>query len=210
MEISDRRLSFDISGFALRLLVGWMLLSAIGLVYSRELVSFFLPYFSFIIHEVQSDFLPTLDIIGTGTGAELRMSAQAIRDIPLNSDKYIPALSRIDYTKADLSHVLVPAVLFLSGMVSWPVRNFRELVYRIAFGTCAMLIVMSLTTPLFLAGKFEMWLSDNGAPSVSNWLVDWLIFTEVGGRWLLPIVAATASVSFSRFLTQGRTIVAGL
>lgn len=204
MATHSTQLPFAASGFAVRLLLGWVLVSAAGFIFSREAVSPFLPYFSFVIHEVQHDFLPTLDITGHGGQIELRMSALAIRDIPLNSDRHIPALSRIDYTTTNLTHVLVPAVLLLSALVAWPVKNFHEIFYRIVFGVGALVIVMGLTTPLFLAGRFEMWLSDTGAPSVSTWLVDWVIFTEGGGRWLLPIVAAVAAVSLARFLVQPR------
>ena len=71
-----------------------------------------------------------------------------------------------------------------------------------------MFVVFCLTTPLYLAGRVEMLIMQAAAarempaaPFHSS-LVLWAVFTEMGGRWLLPIVLAVISIRLGRQLSE--------
>jgi hypothetical protein len=55
-----------------------------------------------------------------------------------------------------------------------------------------------LTTPPLLAGKFDLMLADYAARAGLKYeipgVVYWMIFCESGGRWLLPLLAATLCI----------------
>jgi hypothetical protein len=188
---------------ALRLLGAWALLSAAGYFWGRELLAPLLPAFSFVIALVQADFVPALDIAGSGGEAMLRMSARVVREIALPAGLHVPVLARIDYTSTHVFHALVPAVLLLAALAAWPATGRREALLRVVIGSAGLAIVMALTTPLFLAGRFQMWMGDmvastGGARPGNSWLVDWALFTEGGGRWLIPLAVAAVCVMLAQ------------
>jgi hypothetical protein len=192
----------------LRLLAAWALLSALGYFFGAELLAPLLPLFAFVAHVVQSDFVPALDVAGSGADATLRMAALVVRTIPLSADLAIAPATRVDYTTTHVFHALVPAVLLLSALFAWPVADRREAWLRAALGLPALLASLLLTTPLFLAGRFQMAIVDAavraGSQPQPGWLVDWVLFTEGGGRWLIPLAAALACIATARRLARPR------
>lgn len=182
----------------IRLAASWLLLCAAGYFFGAQIVLACLPLFEVVISAVQSDFAPALDVVGSRAGAELRMSAILLRNVPLDHMRYLETASHIDYTTMELFHVLVPAVLLLGVLGAWPSRTPKELVMRALFGVPALVGVLGVTTALTLAGRFKMWLVEATAgspvPMHEDWLVQWVLFNELGGRWLIPIAVGIACV----------------
>ena len=190
---------------ALRVLATWVLLSWLGLACAPELVAPLLPMFSAVLDMLLlGQFIPSLDLAGEGNGAVLRLSALTIRALPLPDDIYVPAMARLPHITTHLSHVLVPAILLACALVAWPARNRAEALLRVALGVVAMAPVMALTTPVTLAGRLHMLVSEPG-PGNHRWLLDWVLFAEGGGRWLVPRVAAAACTTLAhRCVREGR------
>jgi hypothetical protein len=67
------------------------------------------------------------------------------------------------------------------------------------FGLPGAIIVMAVTTPLFLAARVQMntmqFALQMGGKPAKPFLIDWMIFTESGGRWLIPIVVGIVCIS---------------
>ncbi|MGE0484803.1 MAG: hypothetical protein AB7Q81_11735 [Gammaproteobacteria bacterium] len=51
-----------------------------------------------------------------------------------------------------------------------------------------MVLATFLTTPFVPAGRIAMWLAEQGAARRDAWHIDWLPWSESGGRWLLAVV----------------------
>jgi hypothetical protein len=183
----------------IRLAACWLLLCWAGHFFGKQMVLACLPLFEVVIDLVQSDFAPALDVVGFRAGAELRMSAILLRNVPLDHTRYLETASHIDYTTMNVFHVLVPAVLLLGILGAWPIRTVKDLAMRVVFGALALIGVLGMTTAFTLAGRFKIWLVEatigSPAPVHEDWLVQWVMFSELGGRWLIPIAIGIACVA---------------
>lgn len=188
---------------ALRLTFFWVLVSVLGLLWGRRLLELLLPLFDIVITVAQEDFAPTLEIVSDSDGEiSLKMTALSVQNLHLAGAWYIQGGVTVSDFNTTLFHMMVPAVLLLTPLLAWPVIGWREALIRATAGIPAFLGVMLTTTPFFLIGRFDMYLSDQAArvgerPS-DTWMIHWAIFTEMGGRWLLPIVAATVCILFAQ------------
>ena len=182
------------------------MLCAAGYFFGAQILLACLPLFGLVIGAIQSDFAPSLDVVGSRATAELRMSVILLRDVPLDQTRYLETASHIDYTTMDVFHVLVPLVLLLAVLAAWPIRSPKDLLVRALCGALALPAVLGLTTALTLAGRFKMWLVEATAsspfPVQENWLVQWVLFNELGGRWLIPIAVGIACVARSQGTTR--------
>jgi hypothetical protein len=178
----------------------------LGFLFGRTLLEALLPLFRVVITLVQGDFAPTLDIAGVGGEMTVRMSAYTTRAIPLTADRLLLPGTPVNYTATSVLHALVPAVLLLTPLLAWPIGTWREGLSRGLLGVPAFFLVMLTTTPLFLAGRFQMAIGDMarryGGQLDDTWLVRWAIFTEMGGRWLVPILAAVVCIVMAQRLAR--------
>jgi hypothetical protein len=178
----------------------------LGFLFGRTLLEALLPLFRVVITLVQGDFAPTLDIAGVGGEMTVRMSAYTTRAIPLTADRLLLPGTPVNYTATSVLHALVPAVPLLTPLLAWPIGTWREGLSRGLLGVPAFFLVMLTTTPLFLAGRFQMAIGDMarryGGQLDDTWLVRWAIFTEMGGRWLVPILAAVVCIVMAQRLAR--------
>jgi hypothetical protein len=134
------------------------------------------------------------------------MSSILLRSVPLDNLRFVEAASHINYFSMHLLHVLVPAVLLLGLLGAWPAWSIKEFTVRLSLGALAAVGVLGAVVPLTLAGKFSLWLVDTTArsptPFQGDWLIHLLIFSEMGGRWLIPIVVGIACIGIARFVTS--------
>lgn len=64
-------------------------------------------------------------------------------------------------------------------------------------------LVLALTTPFHLVGLIELAVQKaakaNQFPRAAPLTLEWMIFLEGGGRWLLPVVAALLCLSGAHY-----------
>jgi hypothetical protein len=101
-----------------------------------------------------------------------------------------------------LLHSFVPLVIEGSILLVWPVQHWRQRVLLLGSGLLAAVLVVVATLPAQLLGKLEIAfqdLAESGSnPRVVPWFVDWMVFCELGGRWLLGIAAAWFCIQIHR------------
>jgi hypothetical protein len=177
-----------------RLVLIWILVSGIGLLCGQKLLKLLLPVFSVVITLAQDDFWPTLDIAETNGEMVVRMSAKIIRSIPLSANQSILSGASVNYTAIGVLHAVVPAVLFITLILAWPIHSWREGMHRCVLSVPSFILMMLMTAPLFLVGRFQMAIVDMaqrlGQETDDTLLILWTIFLEMGGNWLLPILLA--------------------
>lgn len=190
------------SSILLRLSAIWLVLCVAGYFLGSQILRACLPLVDFVISAIQSDFAPSLDVVGARGTAELRMSAILLRDVPLDHTRYLETARHVDYTTMDVFHVLVPPVILLAVLCAWNVYTLKDLLIRVLSGALALPTVLAMTTALTLAGRFKMWLIEATAsgpfPMQEDWLIQWVLFNELGGRWLIPIAVGIACVAARR------------
>jgi hypothetical protein len=176
----------------------WIALSALGFALAEDAARGLLPLFRPICQlALQPDFVGSLSVQGTGPGAQLQLSALAVRDVPLRAPAFIPALERIPEVTTHAIHALVPAVLLGCVLLAWPAGSGLEVLRRTVFSCFALPAMLVSTTPILLVGKIYLAIAESGGASAA-WLLAWVVFTETGGRWLIPLAVGALGVALAR------------
>ncbi|MET3109365.1 hypothetical protein AAKU58_004217 [Oxalobacteraceae bacterium GrIS 1.18] len=197
-----------------RIMIAWLAASLIGIYFGQAILSLFEPFIKSIILLVQADFSPTLDIVNQNGSSVMRLLPLTIRPYQLTPDMRLREGFTLDAVTTAVDHAILPLVILAMILIAWPFRHgIREISLRIAFGVLGAIIVMGVTTPLFLAARVQMntmifALQVGGNPK-KPFLIDWMIFTESGGRWLIPIAIAILCIGLSKSLASVSTVQNG-
>jgi len=191
---------------SLRVLLTWAGLAVVLLFGGRVLLTAMLPLFNVFIDLMQPDFVPSLEIVPDADGWVVRLRPLIAKAIAVGPGTIIPPGARLDWFSTSVDHTLVPILLFLTALLSWPTTGTREWGLRVLTGLPALIVVLLLSAPILLIGRVQMWVTElavrNGAVFQEPALVTFMIFMESGGRWLLPLVAAIACISAGRTLSS--------
>jgi hypothetical protein len=146
--------------------------------------------------------VPHVAIAGGPPHAGVEAIGIAMAAIPVGRDAYLPPATRLGPVSISLVHTLVPLALLLTALAAWPCAARREAMCRFAIAFPAILVVVFATVPLHLAALLEAYvdahrLADGDVP-VALPVVEGMLFLEAGGRWLIPLVVATACVVIGR------------
>jgi hypothetical protein len=192
---------------SLRAALAWCVLSIAGFIFVRPIVSTMIPLMETMIDHMQSDYMARLALIEVQGNTELTMSCTATRKLFLPGGRIVPFLGTVSCAYMDAVHALVPIVIFLVAVVSWPTVDSRDARRRFLAALFVMPCIVALSAPTVLVGLESMGRNpDLFTPTSGNIAAFFqpFAFLEMGGRWVLPLVAAVACVRFA----ERRTIVA--
>ncbi|NNL56908.1 MAG: hypothetical protein HKO71_04095 [Pseudomonadales bacterium] len=87
-------------------------------------------------------------------------------------------------------------------LIVFPLSNWRQRVLLLLLGIPAFFLVTSLTAPLQLLGNLEIGFMNAAAKlgfkKEYPLVLDWMLLTEGGGRWLLPVLAGIGAGGIAR------------
>ena len=179
--------------FNVKLLVSWIILSVLCFYWGKPLVNSMLPYLTTINDMIAPSYSSSLKIIDSDGGGLLQLTAYVVKKIYLASNNIIFPGSKMTAT-IDVMHILVPMTILFSLLLAWPLNNWKAKLLVLFSGIPVTFAILGMTAPVLLAGKLDVMLLERAAASgVKNpepFTVTWMIFTESGGDWLLPIAAA--------------------
>jgi hypothetical protein len=177
---------------SLRGVLAWCVLSAAGFLFAPAIMKALSPLMVGAIDIMQSDFMAHLAIVDERGGAKIAMSCTAARELILPQGKIVPFLGSFNCAATDAIHALVPFVIFSVGIAGWPISHRRELLRRLVGFVLLLPVVAALTTPVLLVGLVESRLHPDSFSAAAQWraLAQPWVFMEMGGRWLLPLLAA--------------------
>lgn len=181
----------DLGELVGRIVLAWALSSAVGLLAGRYIVGLIIPLLTLASDAIS----PYTTLIEYDRGVEGdRVSITAYVTRPIYVHHALTLNPGVTMTAAiDAGHVLVPLVILFTALWAPPVVRRRDRARLVVLGLPAACIVLCLTIPFVLIGKIEMMLIEDAAKAGelhSSLLVDWMIFGESGGIWLMPLVAA--------------------
>lgn len=185
-------------------LLAWLVLSGLVLYFGERLITGLFPLLKAVMISMAPDLSPSLHVVKSVQSqldASIELSVLALRPIYLNADHFIPPPTELK-SSAHLLHSFVPLVIEGSILLVWPVQHWRQRVLLLGSGLLAAVLVVVATLPAQLLGKLEIAfqdLAESGSnPRVVPWFVDWMVFCELGGRWLLGIAAAWFCIQIHR------------
>lgn len=174
---------------SVKLLVSWIVLSGLGALYGQSLVNASLPLMQNVAQHITDDFYSSFAWDETDPGMLLIDANFAIPKPSIRALGIQPGATASAGTNVE--HILVPLVLLFVVIICWPVTSWRSRVILVLMSLPAAALSLLFTTPFLLVGKIETLLQEyafnarvvRDAPLY----LDWMLFTESGGRWLLPI-----------------------
>ncbi|OAI19267.1 hypothetical protein A1507_07670 [Methylomonas koyamae] len=198
--MSRRELLF----LTLKGLLAWLALSGLVLFFGEGLITGLFPLLKAIMISMAPDLSPGLNVVKSAQSQldySIELSAWVLRPIYLNSSHFIPP-SNVLTSSAHLLHGFVPLVIEGSMLLIWPVQGWRQRLLLIGLGLLTAVLVVMATLPALLLGKLEISFQDiaesGSNPRAAPWFVDWMVFCEMGGRWLLAIATAWLCIALQR------------
>jgi hypothetical protein len=191
----------------LKTLLAWLILSGLVWYFGAWLGNGLFPLLKAVIMTMTSEISPSLKLVESATRFDysIELSAWVLRPICLNAGQFIPPGTELK-TSVHLLHALVPLVIEGAILLAWPIQRWSQRWMLIALGLLTALLVFMVIVPAQLLGKLEISFLDVAStgqnPRSVPWFVDWMVFCEMGGRWLLAIASAWLCIQVQRRLMQ--------
>jgi hypothetical protein len=146
---------------------------------------------------------PLVKLTQTGADYSLELSAWVLRPIPINADMTIPPGTELK-SSTHLLHILVPVIIEWSVLLVWPVQRWTQRLLLIGTGILSAVVLVLATLPATLLGLLEISFQQvavlSTEPRPVPWFLDWMIFCELGGAWLLAIIGAWLCIQLQQKL----------
>lgn len=184
----------SIFALTLRVLLIWMLVSVVILVLGEKLLALMLPYFSLLMNTWAENYSNVLAITNIDNARMIQVTATITQAVYISDIPVAPPGYQLT-AATNMVHSYVPIVILYTALTAWSVNSNGERIYLLLLGIPAILIILGLMVPPLLLGHIESALL-NAAQNVSQqsleppFIMQWVIFSETGGRWLFPIVGA--------------------
>lgn len=194
--------------FGLRALLVWVVVCAIVFLAQRPIATGLLPPFKFMVGLLQQDFTVTLRMQDHGAGTLIEATPFLMRPIRLAGDLALRPFVSLPPLTVNVDHALVPMVLLVTGIASWPFSGRREAIARGVLAVACLAVLMLFATPVLIVGMQQIAFLEaaqqHGAAVHETPLVTLMIFMESGGQWLLPLALAFASLIASNWMFAKR------
>jgi hypothetical protein len=181
-----------------RFLVVWALV-AVFFYYSGEfIVRVFLPWLATVTNMLAEYFHADLSIVPDKQGVVIKILARVTQDIYQYNFPIAPKGAELTAV-GTLAHALTPLVIFFALVLSWP-GSFKALVLRVVMGVPVGIVLLSAILPCLLVSHIEG-VFHSALQTVAKkempmpFIMTWVIFMEMGGVWLLPIMGALGCVA---------------
>ncbi|PPD29443.1 MAG: hypothetical protein CTY19_17440 [Methylomonas sp.] len=189
-------------------LLAWLVLSGLILYFGEWLAKGLFPLLKAVMISMAPDLSPSLNLLKSAQSQldySIELSAWVLQSIYLNANQFIPPPTVLK-SSAHLLHSFVPMVIEGSILLIWPVQHWRQRLLLIGLGLLTAVLVIMATLPAQLLGKLEISFQDIAESGINPrqvpWFVDWMVFCELGGRWLLGIAAAWLCIQLQRGLLR--------
>ena len=192
-----------------KLLVVWLVLSGLGALYGQSIINAGLPLMQNIAQHITDDFYSTLSWDQKDPGMLLIDASFGVPKPSIRALGIQPGASASAGTNVE--HILVPLVLLFVVVICWPVTGWKSRGLLILMSLPTAVVTLLSTTPFLLVGKIETLLQEYAynAQVVRDQplYLDWMLFTESGGRWLLPISLGLVCVwTLNKFIVKDQRL----
>ncbi len=183
----------------------WFLLAQAGQQWGDRILAPVLPVYEDTITAIAKDYSANIDIVDSQKGKVVQLEATTLKAIPVTPVNSLRAGITIPVT-VTLLHQLVPLVILLTILLVWPVQRWQQRAYMLLAAIPCILIVAVVTTPMQLLGTLEISLQNYAAtmgylrhePRV----LTWMLLTEGGARWLIPVLLGVAAATLVQRWTK--------
>lgn len=174
-------------------LVVWASLAILGFIYEERVSSTLAPYYEWVTNKITHGYIHKVSV-ASGEKEHLWLISTPLENIAITPDLFWPAGKTIPPAKVTSLHTLVPIVILLTILFSFPMKTLKQRISLWIMAIPGILIIAALTTPIQMLGLLELGFIE-GAAKYNHYreptlIIKWNLAMEGGGRWLLPILTA--------------------
>ncbi|MES2821999.1 MAG: hypothetical protein V4732_00255 [Pseudomonadota bacterium] len=189
-----------IAQITLRLIIVWLLVSIFLFYFGEWIIHGLLAYLRFCVNLLGHNYTAELSIDNSVTGKIISLMAIATDDIYRLEIPIAPKGTAFT-GQVTLAHALVPTVILFTILFSWFTTRNR-FITQIIVGMPMALLILTLTTPMLLSSHVEQVFHTAAQNYVGKelpmpFIMEWVVFMEMGGVWLLPIIGAFLCIKIS-------------
>ncbi len=183
-----------------RLLLAWLVMAAVFYSAGHLMVQQVLPLLQWLANSVSHQYAAQLSLGASQQGAIIQIAATISHNIFYGSLPIAPQ-GAVLTGAGTLVHALSPLVILFSLLVCWP-APWRLLILRLVIGAVFGLLIILGTLPFLLVSHIEGTLHAATQQFITEpvpmpRVFYWVMFVEMGGLWLLPILAALGTIGLS-------------
>ena len=175
------------------MLFTWLLLSALGIASAPQTASALLPFFTDTLNAMSPKFYRYLKVTNNQGNPMLEMTAVISHPIRVTNTLVIPPGKTLT-ASIHVLHVMVPVIILFTLLCAWPTSQIQQRILFLLFGIPISFIILGITIPALLEGHIEMQLNSiiHSVRGIQGnlFLLNWVVFVEMGGLWLFPIIGA--------------------
>ncbi len=180
----------------IRLLCAATLVCAALLLLAAPLARALLPLCASTLNLIQPDFSHVLTLGEYQGNAAILLNATLEHPRLIDAFQFVPQGAQFS-ARTHLPHFVLPLVILFTGLCAWPTPTWAYRGALLFAGIVIGVVVTILTTPFLLAGQIEIAFQELFEQSQvelpTTPTLAWMLFTESGGRWLLPLLGVIAS-----------------
>jgi hypothetical protein len=184
----------ELNWLVLKALPVWLLLSLLMWYCGEALGTILFPLFKAVLIFVAPDLAPSLKMVKSAAAHghfSIELTARALRPVYLNASKTIAPGTRLSASLGFFSSI-APMVFSLALLTVWPVQRFVQRLLLMALAVLGSLVEVVAIVPLLLLSLMEISFQEIAVTGVNPrpppWFLDWAMFCNSGGNWLLAIV----------------------
>lgn len=192
---------------SIKAFAAWLLLSLAGQFWGVGLVSNALPYYETIVERANPDYHAEIRIEYDENkhDTNIVVAATAVKALPITPGRSLPGGNTIE-ASVTVKHTLVPLIILLTTLIAFPLKNLRQSLALCVMAIPAVLFVSAVTTPIQLLGNLEIGFINAavaaGYSREPSWILNWMLLTEGGARWLIPVLVGIACGAIVRRLVR--------
>ena len=182
-------------------LVIWLALSLAGFFAGDKLINTLLPFYETVTESASNGYVANIKIVED----DVVFYATALTAQSITPVRSLPAGSTIQ-SSISVLHALVPIVILFTVILTWPASCLKQRLYLLAISIPALLFISATSVPIQLLGQLEIGFQNAALKAGLNreepFVLTWMLLTEGGGRWLLPVLTGLASCALVTKLTK--------
>lgn len=176
---------------AIKAVAVWLALSLAGFFWGDRLINMLTPYYEYVVETTNPDYIASIRIDADKTEPSIVLAATALKALPITAELSLAAGKTIE-SSITVLHALVPIVILLTFLLVWPVKQLNQRLILVILAIPAIYLVSTFTAPLQLLGQLEIGFvnaaAKYGVLYEQSWVLKWMLVTEGGGRWLIPVL----------------------
>lgn len=181
-----------ISLLAAKGLAIWLALSLLGFFAGDKLIHSLLPFYETVTDAASESYASNIEV----EDDKIVYYATALKAQPITPTRSLPAGSTIQ-SSITVLHALVPIVILFTVILTWPAQHFKQRIYLLATLIPALFFISAATVPIQLLGQLEIGFQNAalkaGLTRDEPFVLTWMLLTEGGGRWFIPVLTGLAS-----------------